>query len=67
MADSSAVIQVPIFCPMIRGMAMLKETMPVVLTAWRMPTEADELWIRAVTSAPTITPSTGLENATKRL
>ena len=48
-------------------MAMLKETMPVVLTAWRMPTEADELWIRAVTSAPTITPSTGLENATKRL
>ena len=49
--------------PIISGMAMLKETTPVVLMAWSMPIEAEELWSRAVTAAPTATPRRGLEKA----
>ena len=57
-------IQVPMFWPIIRGIAIWKETTPVELTACRMPMEAEELWIRAVTAAPTRIPSRGLEKAT---
>ena len=38
--EMSAVMQVPMFWPIISGMAMLKETTPVVLMAWSMPIEA---------------------------
>ena len=34
---------------------------PVALSACRMPIDAEELWISAVTTAPTSTPSTGLD------
>jgi hypothetical protein len=61
--EMSAVMQVPMFWPIISGMAMLKETTPVVLMAWSMPIEAEELWSRAVTAAPTATPRRGLEKA----
>ena len=57
-------MQVPMFWPMISGMAMLKETTPVVLMAWSMPIEAEELWSRAVTSrAHQLRPGRGLEKA----
>ena len=49
--EMSAVMQVPMFWPIISGMAMLKETTPVVLMAWSMPIEAEELWSRAEASA----------------
>ena len=67
MAESRAVTVVPMFWPMMRGMAVLKVTTPVVDRAWRMPMEAEELWSRAVTAAPTATPRMGLEKAVKRL
>ena len=40
---------------------------PVELSACRMPTLALELWMMPVTSAPTRTPSSGLEKRMKRL
>ena len=58
-----AVMQVPMFWPMISGMAIWKVTTPVVLMACRMPMEAEEDWSRAVISAPTATPRKGLEKA----
>ena len=65
MEERRAVMQVPMFCPMMRGMAVWKRTSPVELTAWRMPMEAEELWMRAVTAAPVRMPSRGLEKAEK--
>ena len=42
MLDNIAVTQVPIFCPIIMGMAEPKVMAPVALKAWRIPTEAEE-------------------------
>ena len=39
---------------------------PVVDSACRMPTDAEDDWMIAVTPAPTTTPSTGLEIAANR-
>ena len=63
--EMRAVMQVPMFCPMIRGMAMWKVTTPVELMAWRIPMEAEELCKMAVTAAPTATPIMGLAKAVK--
>ena len=54
-----AVIQVPIFCPMIIGIAEPKVTLPVTDKACKTPTEAELDWIIAVKTAPAITPRTG--------
>ena len=62
--DSSAVTQVPMFWPMMMGMAAAQDTAPVeVDSACRMPTEAEEDWMMPVSAAPTMTPSTGFWNA----
>ena len=55
------VIQVPIFWPRIIGIAEAKVICPVEVSAWRIPMDAAELWIIAVTPAPARTPRTGLE------
>ena len=62
-----AVTQVPIFCPMMIGMAVPYVTDPVRHSACRIPTEADELWIAAVNTVPAATPSTGFENMVRML
>ena len=59
-----AVTQVPIFCPIMIGIALPYVTAPVEANAWSIPTEADELWITAVKNAPANTPNTGLLNIT---
>ena len=63
MEDSSAVMQVPMFCPMMRGMAMLKETMPVGADGLKN-THRDRgaPGSEPVTSAPTSTPRMGLRS-----
>ena len=66
MDEISAVTQVPIFCPMMIGMAALKFTAPVAHNACRIPTEAEELWMIAVSIAPNIIPRIGFENMVKR-
>ena len=48
---------------MIIGSATPYCTAPVAHNACRIPTEADELWIIAVRTAPTTIPRTGLEKA----
>ena len=40
---------------------------PVVDSACRIPTDAEDDWMIAVTPAPTSTPSTGLEIAAKQI
>ena len=42
------------------GTAAPQVTAPVEERAWRMPTEAEEDWMTAVTPAPTSTPMMGL-------
>ena len=64
MAERIAVIQVPIFCPMIIGSAALNGTIPVRHRAWRIPTDAEDDWMIAVSTAPATTPRIGLENFT---
>ena len=59
-----AVTQVPIFAPIMIGMAAPKEMAPVIAKACKIPMVAEELWIRAVKTAPTKRPSRGFENAT---
>ncbi len=63
-AESSAVTQVPMFCPMMMGTALRSVMAPVADSACKMPTEAEELWIIAVSTAPASTPSTGFLKAT---
>ena len=58
--ESSAVTQVPIFCPMIIYTAALNGTSPAAARLCKMPTDADELWMIAVTSAPARIPRNGL-------
>ena len=62
--ESMAVIQVPIFCPMMMGMAAPFVTCPVAASACRIPTEAELDWIMAVSMAPASTPRMGLWNST---
>ena len=66
-AEINAVIQVPIFCPMMIGSAVPKVTLPVAQSACKIPTDAEEDWITAVRTAPAIIPSTGLENMVRML
>ena len=47
------------------GMAEPKVTSPVLDSACRMPTEAEEDWMMTVTTTPTSTPRTGLVMLTK--
>ena len=60
--EISAVTQVPMFWPIIIGMAEPNVIWPVELRACRIPTDADELWITAVRIAPANTPRTGFVN-----
>ena len=43
MQEIRAVAQVPMFCPIIIGIAEAKDIAPVTVRACRIPTEADEL------------------------
>ena len=60
--ERRAVAQVPIFCPIIMGIAAPKEIAPVEESACKIPTEAEEDWIMAVSTAPATTPRMGLVN-----
>ena len=51
-AASSAVMQVPIFCPRMMGIATPQVTDPVTESACSTPTEAEELCMMAVSKAP---------------
>ena len=62
-----AVTQVPIFCPMIMGTAAPKLTAPVMHSACKIPTDAEEDWITAVRMSPASTPNTGFWNLISRL
>ena len=46
-------------------MAAAKLTWPVMASACKIPTDAEEDWITAVSIAPASTPSTGFEKVTK--
>ena len=63
--ESRAVTQVPMFWPMMMGMAVPKLTAPVMHRACKMPTEAEEDWMMAVRAAPASRPRTGLEKAVR--
>ena len=54
-----AVIQVPILVPRIIGIAEEKYIAPETDAACRIPTEALLLWMSAVTSMPSKTPTNG--------
>ena len=64
--DMIAVTLVPIFCPIIIGIAVPKLTAPVAHSACRIPTDAEELWITAVRMVPAIIPRTGFWNINSR-
>ena len=55
----------PMFMPRMIGIAEENVTLPVAESACRMPTEAEELWMTAVMTAPVITPRTGLLNSVR--
>ena len=57
---SSAVTQVPMFCPKRMNMAPCRGISPSPARACRMPTLAEEDWMSAVMAAPTSTPTKGL-------
>ena len=50
---SNGVNAVPICAPRMMGMAELKVTSPVLDSACRIPTEAEEDWMITVTTTPT--------------
>ena len=54
------------FCPMIIGIAHPKLTAPVLHSACKMPTDADELWMIAVRIRPASIPSSGFVNMVSR-
>ena len=55
------VIHVPMFWPMIIGIAIPYVIIPVLFViVWSIATDAAELWIIAVNTAPTTTPTIGL-------
>ena len=57
--DKSAVTQVPIFCPSVINTADFQLTMPFIASVCKMPTEAEELWMIAVTTVPVRIASSG--------
>ena len=63
--EISDVTQVPIFCPMMMGIAIPKVMLPVMERDCRMPTDAAELWMIPVTMAPRRIPAKGFWNMTK--
>ena len=65
--EISAVTQVPMFCPMMIGIAVLYPTAPVIHSACRIPTDAEELWMTAVSTSPASIPRIGLENIVRIL
>ena len=65
--EIKAVTQVPMFWPMMMGTAAPKVMAPVEHSACKIPTEADEDWIMAVSTAPATTPKMGLENMVRIL
>ena len=67
MAASSAVIQVPIFCPNKIKAALSKVTTPPAANACKMPTEAEEDWIMAVKIIPAKIPKIGFSNRVNSL
>ena len=62
-AEIILVMQVPIFCPIIIGIATAYGTAPDRQSACKIPTDADELWIMAVRMAPIAIPKSGLEKS----
>ena len=58
-AASTGVMQVPMFWPMMIGKAMPQVTNPAADSAWRIPIDAAEDWMAAVTKVPTRMPITG--------
>ena len=66
MDASTAVIQVPIFCPNSTYTALDRGIIPVAARACKIPTDADEDWIMAVNTAPTRMPRSGLLNCVIR-
>ena len=65
-AEIIAVTQVPMFCPRRIGIAVPNVNPPVTESACKIPTDAEELWMTAVSSAPASTPSTGFLNMVSR-
>ena len=61
MEASTAVMQVPMFWPNRTYTALSRPMTPLTARACRIPTEAEEDWIRAVKRAPTRIPIRGLE------
>ena len=57
--DNMAVTHVPIFWPKIIYTAAFHGTRPDAANVCNIPTDADELWIIAVTPAPANTPNNG--------
>ena len=62
-----AVAQVPIFSPAIIGTASHSVIVPVIASACKIPTEADEDCIIAVNTAPQTRLSSGLFRETLRI
>ena len=67
MEAKTAVIQVPMFCPKRTYTALSRPITPLRASACRIPTEAEEDWIRAVMPAPTRTPMKRLEVSRSRI
>ena len=59
-----AVTQEPIFCPNVIYIAAEVVTTPLNANVCKIPTDADELCIRAVTTIPTMIPSIGFPPST---
>ena len=57
---------VPMFCPKIMGMALPQVTRPVLESACKMPTDAEELCTATVTSVPARTPRMGFCSVVNR-
>ena len=58
---------VPMWAPSTMGMAELKVTRPVLESACRIPTEAEEDWMMTVTTTPTRTPRDGVGHGDEQL
>ena len=65
-AEIMAVTHVPMFCPNMIGSALLNVIAPVEHNACKIPIDADELWIAAVSIAPAISPRICLVYMVKR-
>ena len=63
---SSGVKAVPMWAPRMMGMAEPKVTRPVLDSACKIPTDAEDDWMMTVTTTPTRTPRMGLVMLTNR-